>query len=84
MTYKLITIVILLGFFSGIHAQDYTFQTFKDRRVINSHSVETLPKRKLDVRIAHRFGDMFGESGGTSTFFGLETEIGRASCRERV
>ncbi|MCH2084362.1 MAG: DUF5777 family beta-barrel protein [Saprospiraceae bacterium] len=73
MTNKLLAIVILVCFFGNVQAQDYTFQTFKDRRVINSHSVETLPKRKLDVRIAHRFGDMFGDSGGTSTFFGLET-----------
>ncbi|MCB0630777.1 MAG: DUF5777 family beta-barrel protein [Saprospiraceae bacterium] len=47
-------------------------QTFKDRRVINTHSVETLPARKLDVRIAHRFGDLLGENGGFQTFFGLE------------
>ncbi|MEM9885564.1 MAG: DUF5777 family beta-barrel protein [Bacteroidota bacterium] len=53
-------------------AQDYTFRTFKDRRIINAHSVEVLPKRKLDIRIGHRFGDMFGESGGWPTFYGLE------------
>ncbi len=47
-------------------------QTFQDRRVINAHSVEMLPKRKLDLRISHRFGDMFGESGGWETFYGLE------------
>lgn len=47
-------------------------QTFKDRRVINTHSVETLPARKLDVRIGHRFGDLAGENGGFQTFFGLE------------
>ncbi|MEM9990194.1 MAG: DUF5777 family beta-barrel protein [Bacteroidota bacterium] len=49
-----------------------TYQTFKDRRVINAHSVETLPARKLDVRIGHRFGDMFGDAGGWPTFYGLE------------
>jgi hypothetical protein len=37
------------------------------------HSVETLPKGKLDVRISHRFGDMFGDDGGFKTFYGLET-----------
>lgn len=48
------------------------YQTFKDRRVINAHSVETLPARKLDVRIGHRFGDLFGDAGGWPTFYGLE------------
>ncbi len=48
-------------------------RTFKDTRVVNVHSVETLPKGKLDIRISHRFGDMFGDNGGFKTFFGLET-----------
>lgn len=56
----------------SLPAQDLVFQTFKDTRVINSHSVETLPKRKLDIRIGHRFGDLAGDRGGTQTFFGLE------------
>lgn len=47
-------------------------QTFNDRRVINSHSVELLQPRKFDLRIAHRFGDMFGNSGGYQTFWGLD------------
>lgn len=47
-------------------------RTFKDTRVVNVHSVETLPKGKLDVRISHRFGDMFGDDGGWATFYGLE------------
>ena len=54
-------------------AQDAVYQTFKDRWVINTFSVETLPKNKLDVRIAHRFGDMGGDTGGWPTFYGLET-----------
>ncbi|MEM9260123.1 MAG: DUF5777 family beta-barrel protein, partial [Bacteroidota bacterium] len=48
-------------------------RTFKDTRAVNLHSVETLPKGKLDVRISHRFGDMFGDNGGWPTFYGLET-----------
>lgn len=47
-------------------------QTFKDTRVINSHSVETLPAHKLDFRIGHRFGDAAGGAGGWPTFYGLE------------
>lgn len=48
------------------------YQTFKDRRVINAQSVETLAARKLDVRIGHRFGDLLGNAGGWPTFYGLE------------
>jgi len=57
----------------ALYAQDgLVYQTFKDRRVINSQSVETLPKRKLDVRITHRFGDIGGANGGYETLFGLD------------
>ena len=45
---------------------------FKDRKIINSFSTETLPARVLDFRIAHRFGDMFGDNGGWETLYGLE------------
>jgi hypothetical protein len=45
---------------------------FKDRKIINSFSTETLPKNMLDFRIGHRFGDMFGDDGGWPTFYGLE------------
>ncbi len=48
------------------------YETFKDRRVINNHSSETLMKRKLDFRIGHRFGNMLGETGGWQTFYGLD------------
>lgn len=57
---------------SSLGAQEYTYQTFKDSRVVNIQSVETLAKRRLDVRIGHRFGDMFGDNGGWPTFYGLE------------
>lgn len=46
---------------------------FKDRKVINSFSTETLPKRSLDFRVGHRFGDLAGENGGWETFYGLES-----------
>ncbi len=48
------------------------YNTFGDRRIINTHSVEMLPARKLDFRIAHRFGDLAGSGGGWPTFYGLE------------
>lgn len=48
------------------------YETFGDRKIINTHSVEMLPARKLDFRIAHRFGDLAGAAGGWPTFYGLE------------
>lgn len=48
------------------------YGTFGDRRIINTQSIETLPARKLDFRIAHRFGDLAGDAGGWPTFYGLE------------
>lgn len=47
-------------------------QTFKDTRIINSPSVETIKAGKMDFRIAHRFGDVAGDAGGWPTFYGLE------------
>lgn len=72
-TLRFLPILILgLLFCKDAWSQDLVFQTFKDRRVINVHSVETLPKRKLDVRISHRFGDFAGDNGGFKTVYGLE------------
>lgn len=79
---KIFTILLLsnLLIFSNVEAQDkpqkeYVFQTFKDTRVINTYSTETLKKRMLDVRIAHRFGDYFNNwnfQNAWSNFFGFE------------
>jgi hypothetical protein len=71
---KRLSIVLLSCFivFSAF-AQDATYQTFKDTRVVNIHSVETLRAHRLDVRISHRFGDIAGQRGGWPTFYGLET-----------
>jgi len=46
--------------------------TYKSTRIIQGHSPETLKKRELDFRVAHRFGDLGGEYGGSKTFFGLD------------
>ncbi len=61
--------------FSSVYSQeksDIEYRTFKDSRIINSHSVETLPARKMDFRVSHRFGDLAGSNGGWETFYGLE------------
>jgi hypothetical protein len=77
MNYRTLYITFLLlmvsGFFFETQAQEGLVQSFKDTRVINTHSVETLPAHKLDVRISHRFGDFAGDRGGWPNFYGLET-----------
>ncbi len=66
------SLLICLITFGVLSAQEKIYQTFKDTRVINAQSVETLAKRKLDFRISHRFGDLAGDNGGYKTFFGLD------------
>ena len=70
--YKLILILCISFLLEPAWSQEFVSRTFKDTRIINTHSVETLPKRKLDVRIGHRFGDFAGDNGGFQTLFGLE------------
>jgi len=73
---QLIILLITTMCCSHIFAQDEdtrTRGTFKSTRVINTHSVETLQKNKLDIRIGHRFGDLTGNAGGWATFYGLES-----------
>lgn len=72
MMKKIILLLLSLVMGASVYAQEPVIRTFKDTRVINTHSVETLAKRRLDVRIAHRFGDLAGDNGGFQTFFGLE------------
>jgi len=74
MCFQLRTLVlaIIVSFnCSLIFAQEETkvYQTFKDTRVINSQSVETLKKGHLDFRIGHRFGNI---NTGWEGFYGFE------------
>ena len=65
----------LILFFSIAYSQDKPkeeYRTFKDTRVINTQSAETLPARKMDFRVSHRFGDLAGSNGGWPNFYGLE------------
>lgn len=50
----------------------YIRNTFNATRIINAHSVETLPKGVLEFRIEHRFGDIAGDNGGAQNFFGFD------------
>lgn len=64
--------ILLLAFQCTLFGQ-VAFQTFKDTRVINAHSIEVLKAGKMDIRIGHRFGDLAGDAGGWKTFYGLES-----------
>ena len=65
--------------FPAVNAQDSkpwpeqktSVKTFNSTRIINSHTVETLWGRSLDIVISHRFGDM-ATPGAARTFFGLD------------
>lgn len=71
---KYTTLFLLIALFlPGLStAQEKVYQTFKDTRVINSHSTETLKAWYLDFRVGHRFGDIAGTRGGWQTLYGLE------------
>lgn len=55
-----------------VKSHEPVIATYKSTRIIQGHSPETLKKRELDFRVAHRFGDLGGEYGGTKTFFGMD------------
>ena len=48
---------------------EYTKATFKTTRLVNGHTVETLGKGVLDVKISHRFGKL---NDGAYQLFGLD------------
>ncbi len=84
-TMRRLSLAFLLSLVSmGIFAQDdlmnllndsirketnYTTATFKSTRIMDGHSIESMPPGQLDVRISHRFGTL--NSGGYN-FFGLD------------
>lgn len=53
----------------------YVSATFKGTRIQNLASVEIMGKNTLEFRIAHRFGDMFTETAGGQTLFGLDGPV---------
>ena len=47
--------------------------TFKTTRIINAQSTETAPKKSLDFRVTHRFGNIGAASGGGfNAFYGMD------------
>lgn len=75
MNNKLLLAIIFLGMMiaPSLMAQERVYQTFKDTRIVNSHSIETLKRGIMDFRVGHRFGDIAGDAGGWQTFYGLES-----------
>jgi len=65
--------ILCFAMLTTLQSQEVVYQTFKDTRIINTNSVETLRKGKLDFRVSHRFGDFAGDVGGWPTFYGLES-----------
>ena len=70
--FTLFVFCLFVGAAMNAQDEEHSIRTFKDSRVINTHSVEVLQKRKLDIRIGHRFGDLAGANGGWANFYGLE------------
>lgn len=68
----LIGLLTIISFSLLAQEKQFVSQTFKSTRIINTHSVETIQKRKLDFRVTHRFGDIAGDFGGFQTLYGIE------------
>ena len=75
--YLFLNFLLVLAW-DNLHSQDTLSndyeepKTFSTTRIINGHSVETLGKGYMDMRIEHRFGDMFGSNGGAQNMFGFD------------
>ena len=48
---------------------EYAISTFQSTRIIYGHSIERMPKKGLDLRIAHRFGLI---QDGWQEFYGID------------
>ena len=48
---------------------EYTSAIFKATRILNGHSIESMPEGQMDFRISHRFGRL---NTGAYEFFGLD------------
>jgi hypothetical protein len=53
-------------------SDDFMPKAFFSTRIINGHSIETLPKGYMEMRIEHRFGDIAGTNGGFQNMFGFD------------
>lgn len=62
-------IILCIFISSNLYSQKEIRSFFKSTRVINSHSVNNLPKGQLDFRMNHRFGEI---KGGLNELLGLD------------
>jgi len=47
-------------------------KVFYSQKVINTKTVQVLPKGILEFNVSHNFGDVGGENGGIQKFYGLD------------
>lgn len=45
---------------------------FASPKLINANTVELVPRRVLEFKVTHNFGDIGGDNGGIKNFFGLD------------
>ncbi|MFT6716778.1 MAG: hypothetical protein ACJA0Q_001426 [Saprospiraceae bacterium] len=60
------------GLFDEEEEPTRVIATFKSTHLINAQTNETVKKKSLDFRIAHRFGNIGGATGGVHTLYGLD------------
>lgn len=53
-------------------AEQTATKVFYSQKVINTKSAEVLRKGVLEFNVAHSFGDIAGDNGGSRRFFGLD------------
>lgn len=58
---------------SQVEEDEFIKETFRSTRLINGHTIETLPKKVLEFRVEHRFGDIAGSNGGIQNMFGFDS-----------
>jgi hypothetical protein len=47
-------------------------KVFYSQKIVNSKTVEVLPKGIMEFSVAHNFGDIAGDAGGIERFYGLD------------
>lgn len=78
MIFRLILVYLFIlhftiSFSQNLDEEEYEEpKTFLSTRIINGHSIATLPKGTYQMRIEHRFGDFSGENGGYQNMFGFD------------
>src|SRR3954471_21744922 len=48
------------------------YKVFYSQKLINSNTVEVLPKGIMEFRVGHTFGDIAGHDGGVKSLYGLD------------